>query len=152
VEITEADGVNIDLRLLDELTQYLDQESSDPPFDEGGGGDFVHKPLPVEQMDFNGDGTLTADMEMTTPSPRMNKSSGLDFYINGVDIFDLTIAADAYWSGEKVGEDAKVWRYYHKDHLGGNTVITDSNGDVVSTLRYHPYGKIAQRTMRDQLV
>ena len=50
---------------------------------------------------------------------------------------------------ENSGELAKVmivWRYYHKDHLGGNTVVTDSLGDVVSTMRFHPYGATAQRT------
>lgn len=39
-----------------------------------------------------------------------------------------------------------VYRYYHKDHLGGSTVVTDSMGDVVSTMRYHPYGQTAFRS------
>jgi len=31
--------------------------------------------------------------------------------------------------------------YFHKDHLGGTSIVTDSNGEVVSQQKYLPYGK-----------
>ena len=85
------------------------------------------KPLPAEYMDLDGDGD------------------------NNFDDADLQIALDAYWSEQPVkpvgtGDNFYIWRYYHKDHLGGNTVVTDSTGDVVSTQRFHPYGQTASRT------
>jgi RHS repeat-associated protein len=31
--------------------------------------------------------------------------------------------------------------YFHKDYLGGTSIVTDDNGDVVSQQKYLPYGK-----------
>ncbi|MCP4607077.1 MAG: RHS repeat protein, partial [Proteobacteria bacterium] len=107
-EISKAEGLEVDLALLDELTAYV----KDP-------GNHK-KPVTAEYMDLDSDGDFDRD--------------------------DLEIAEEGYWSGDPVGEGAEVWRYYHKDHLGGSTIITDSMGDVVSTQRYHPYGETAQRT------
>jgi hypothetical protein len=33
-------------------------------------------------------------------------------------------------------------RYYHTDHLGSSSVITDGNGSSVQALYYYPYGEI----------
>jgi hypothetical protein len=107
----------VDFFLLDELAEVVHTVQARP-----SSSIAVKKPLPAEYMDLDGDGDALFDNE------------------------DLKVALDAYWRGTRVGGNAKVWRYTHKDHLGGNTVVTDSAGDVVSTLRYHPYGKIAQRT------
>ena len=42
---------------------------------------------------------------------------------------------------EGTGIDAKV-KYIHTDNLGGTNVVTDSNGVVVETIDYYPYGNI----------
>jgi RHS repeat-associated protein len=34
--------------------------------------------------------------------------------------------------------------YYHNDHLGSNSVITDQNGNVVEKTTYEPYGEVKQ--------
>ncbi|MBN2340922.1 MAG: hypothetical protein JXX29_22900 [Deltaproteobacteria bacterium] len=147
-EITESDGLEVNLYLLDELNEYV--TSPPTPLQQDGEGSYeeVKKPLPAEFMDLDGDGDYNFDEG------------------------DLKIAREAFWSETSIngscGDDTNnsnvgadfisahlscssnnkplVWRYYHKDHLGGNTVVTDSMGDVVSTMRYHPYGQTAERT------
>ena len=42
---------------------------------------------------------------------------------------------------EGTGTDAKV-KYIHTDNLGGTNVVTDSNGVVVETIDYFPFGSI----------
>lgn len=32
--------------------------------------------------------------------------------------------------------------YYHTDHLGSSSVITDGNGSSVQAIYYYPYGEI----------
>lgn len=39
--------------------------------------------------------------------------------------------------------------YIHTDHLGGSSVITDENGDVVQLLDYYPYGDIRLNQQED---
>ncbi len=41
----------------------------------------------------------------------------------------------------KVSNQAKAFRYYHKDHLGSPAVITDSGGAVVERLSFDPWGR-----------
>ena len=42
---------------------------------------------------------------------------------------------------EGTGTDAEV-KYIHTDNLGGTNVVTDSNGVVVETIDYFPFGSI----------
>lgn len=44
----------------------------------------------------------------------------------------------AFINGTATG--TPVTRYYHPDHLGSTNVVTDSNGNLVQTLDYYPYG------------
>lgn len=52
-----------------------------------------------------------------------------------------------------------VLYFYHQDHLSSNSVITDENGNVISTAKYQPYGeersregiKVGERTYTDQI-
>lgn len=76
------------------------------------------KPLPEEYLDLDGDG-------------------------DGFDAQDLAVATTAYMNETRVGGSRDVWRYYHRDQLDGTTHITDSAGDWVGHLRYHPYGQLA---------
>lgn len=40
-------------------------------------------------------------------------------------------------------------RYVHPDHLGSTNVVTDSLGNTLQTLQYHPYGSISAETGTD---
>lgn len=73
------------------------------------------KPLPAEYMDLDRDG-------------------------DGFDSADLSVAQQGYWNDQAVGGARTVRRYYHGDQLTSTTHVTDSAGDLVSHLRYRPYG------------
>ena len=79
------------------------------------------RPAPIELMDFDGD---------------------LD---DNFDADDMAVATARYWGEELTGPPVRVWRYYHPDHLGGPTHVTDSLGALVSHTRFHPYGETASR-------
>ena len=78
------------------------------------------KPLPQEFMDLNGDG-------------------------HGFDSADLALAQQGLWNETPVGGARTIWRYFHSDQLASTLTVTDSIGDVVSSMRYHPYGETAER-------
>src|SRR3990167_5128523 len=42
---------------------------------------------------------------------------------------------------EGTGTDAEV-KYIHTDNLGGTNVVTDSNGAIIETIDYFPFGSI----------
>ena len=53
------------------------------------------------------------------------------------DIVDLYETVE-YWSGKDTDEPTF---YYHTDHLGSATLITDDAADVVQHIAYLPYGE-----------
>ena len=77
------------------------------------------KPLPEEQLDLDGSGSF--------------------------DRQDLEAAARSYWNGTNLGGTRMVVRYYHTDHLGGTTHVTDLTGALISHLKFHPYGLTAHQ-------
>lgn len=107
LEITQSQGIEPDLNLIDQLESYVD--------------DFTQttKPVPEEYLDLDQDGDRYLDED------------------------DVEAAKLALWNEEKVGGERYIWRYIHKDHLGGTSHTTDSAGDLISHTRYHPYGKTA---------
>ena len=44
---------------------------------------------------------------------------------------------------------AEGTHYYHSDHLGSSTVLTDDNGDKVQEVFYYPFGEIHSISMSD---
>ncbi|MCH2109783.1 MAG: M91 family zinc metallopeptidase, partial [Polyangiaceae bacterium] len=64
---------------------------------------------------------------------------------NRLDADDLALARESAQTGERVGGEKLVWKYITSDHLGGASHITDSNGDLISHQRFHPYGKVESR-------
>ena len=80
------------------------------------------KPAPAELLDFDRDGDATFD------------------------VLDADVALRRYWGEEPSGAPVQVVRYYHNDHLGAPTHVTDSAGDLVSHARFHPYGASSDLT------
>jgi hypothetical protein len=42
--------------------------------------------------------------------------------------------------GTDVETEAGTW-YYHADHLGSSSVVTDRDGDFYEQIEYFPYGE-----------
>ncbi len=49
------------------------------------------------------------------------------------------------------GQDMSGMYYYHSDHLGSATVLTDSDGDVYQRIEYTPYGECWVETEAEDL-
>lgn len=70
--------------------------------------------------------------------------SGSDFVrvINGSGMSDtLFVYADGVLLAQK--ENGEIM-YYHPDHLGGTSVVTDKNGAVVEETSYYPFGMVSE--------
>ena len=40
--------------------------------------------------------------------------------------------------------------YFHEDHLGGSSVITDEDGNVAAIYEYMPYGELYEEHIYDE--
>ncbi len=49
----------------------------------------------------------------------------------------------------QAAESKSQIRFYHPDHLGSTTDVTDKNGQVVEHIEYKPFGEIHRREIRD---
>jgi RHS repeat-associated protein len=62
----------------------------------------------------------------------------------------LYVAADAMV--ELTPDDgASGVAYYHQDHLGSSSVVTDASGEVIEATAYHPYGVPRQQARRQPI-
>ena len=43
---------------------------------------------------------------------------------------------------EKVGASTSTLRYMHLDHLGGTSIVSDANGNLVEIMSYYPFGQV----------
>jgi len=59
---------------------------------------------------------------------------------------DYGIVAEKRYNGTTLNEDFSegVTLYYHNDHLGSTTLITDSSGNEVEETFYSPYGEVLE--------
>ena len=63
------------------------------------------------------------------------QSFGVEPYIG---VGDLYVSIDRFSNEENTDEPTF---YYHTDHLGSTTLVTDDNADVVQQIAYLPYGE-----------
>lgn len=61
--------------------------------------------------------------------------------VNSSGTYDFTYIYDGSTLVARVNPDGSKW-YYHPDHLGSTTLITDQNGNVVEQTFYSPYGEL----------
>jgi RHS repeat-associated protein len=71
-----------------------------------------------------------------------------EFFRNASGTF-TTNRTHHYVNGEKVATDVDDGTtvntyYYHTDHLGSTSIITDENGSLVERTKYYPYGSIRE--------
>jgi RHS repeat-associated protein len=76
------------------------------------------------------------------PKPAAAELLDLDGDGDAVDAADLEVAARRYLGEPANGPRVRVWRYYHSDHLGAPTHVSDSAGDWMSATRFHAYGRV----------
>ncbi|MFC1722986.1 RHS repeat-associated core domain-containing protein [Nanoarchaeota archaeon] len=41
-----------------------------------------------------------------------------------------------------IAEDSSGWKFYHPDHLGSTSLVTDGSGGVVEEMKYSPFGSV----------
>jgi RHS repeat-associated protein len=56
-------------------------------------------------------------------------------------VFDYAYIYDGSTLVARVNPDGSKW-YYHPDHLGSTTLITDESGEIVEQTFYEPYGAV----------
>lgn len=87
----------------------------------------------IKKIEFNSDGTNTTTYYMGENFVQIINNSG---------IFNTTYY---YHEGDLIGEKtADEIKYYHPDHLGSTTLVTNESGDVVEETFYLPFGEIAE--------
>mgnify|MGYP000924400938 CR=1 FL=1 len=57
-------------------------------------------------------------------------------------ILNIPSLKDAFKHSLYTADDTDEMYYYHSDHLGSGSVITDASGDIYQTLDYAPFGEI----------
>ncbi len=108
--------------------------------------DFENRPTSITSAGqtttfvYNGDGG------------RVKKQTGsnVTWYISKLYECDTTSCFKFIWSGDKRIVSKKVTGgtvlFYHGDHLGSSSVITDSSGSQVQALTYYPFGQTRTNT------
>jgi len=76
---------------------------------------------------------------------RRRSSSNVLHGYHDLTSLDLEVAAARFFGEEPAGSLVTVVRYYHPEHLGGPTHVTDSTGELVAHTKFHPYGETASR-------
>lgn len=69
------------------------------------------------------------------------KANGLTEHKHYVEAAGMVFALFVSREGNLAGQSATTIRYFHNDHLGSLSAISDENGQVVERLAYDPWGK-----------
>jgi RHS repeat-associated protein len=77
----------------------------------------------------------TAKTKIYTPFPELMR------IVNKTGTFDYSYIYQDGYLVARVNPDGSKY-YYHSDHLGSTSLITDKNGNVVENTSYSPYGEI----------
>ena len=67
----------------------------------------------------------------------------LDVYKRQVADYQKYICIFVMWyNGQDSDDDKKIQFYYHPDHLGSSSYITNLDGEVVQHIEYVPFGEV----------
>ncbi len=110
---------------------------------------YENKPLTITQgattttFVYDGDGGRVKKIVGTTTTRYISKLYECDS--NGA----TTSCSRFIWAGDQriaTVADNGVTHYWHVDHLGSSSVITDGTGAKVETITYYPYGEVRTDT------
>jgi len=113
----------------------------------------------VRVREFMPSGRVLEEYEYDSDGQRIKKVSGNDTYyyagkdfvrvVNGSGAFDTVY----YYLGNSIvaKNESGVTEFFHPDHLGSTSLVTDSAGNEVETIEYYPFGAILSSTKQDYL-